>query len=85
MPYVNVYDILIIQNLSLLCLLLPLLMSWSSQLFKLEDVAMGIWIEEFKKNGQEVNYMNNDRFYSAGCESNYILAHYQNPRLLVMG
>ncbi|XP_050219302.1 hydroxyproline O-galactosyltransferase GALT3 [Mercurialis annua] len=53
------------------------------KLFKLEDVAMGIWIEEFKKSGQEVNYMSDDRFYNAGCESNYILAHYQNPRLVL--
>lgn len=50
------------------------------KLFKLEDVAMGIWIEQFKKSGQEVHYINDDRFYNAGCESNYILAHYQGPR-----
>ncbi|KAF7837668.1 hydroxyproline O-galactosyltransferase GALT3 isoform X1 [Senna tora] len=50
------------------------------KLFKLEDVAMGIWIEEFKKSGKEVHYENDERFYNAGCESNYILAHYQNPR-----
>ncbi|KAH7511278.1 hypothetical protein ACOSP7_007108 [Xanthoceras sorbifolium] len=53
------------------------------KLFKLEDVAMGIWIEQFKKSGQQVHYMSDDRFYNAGCESNYILAHYQGPRLLL--
>ncbi|KAI9196698.1 hypothetical protein LWI28_026198 [Acer negundo] len=54
------------------------------QLFKLEDVAMGIWIEQFKKkSSQEVHYMSDDRFYNAGCESNYILAHYQGPRLVL--
>ncbi|ERN03256.1 hydroxyproline O-galactosyltransferase GALT3 [Amborella trichopoda] len=52
-------------------------------LFKLEDVAMGIWIEEFKKSGQEVNYINNLQFRNAGCESDYILAHYQGPRLML--
>ncbi|CAN4095869.1 unnamed protein product [Withania somnifera] len=41
------------------------------QLFKLEDVAVGIW------------YVNDDRFYNAGCESDYILAHYQNPRMVL--
>ncbi|KAK6913634.1 Galectin, carbohydrate recognition domain [Dillenia turbinata] len=51
--------------------------------FKLEDVAMGIWIEEFKRSGSAVNYVTDDRFYNAGCESNYILAHYQGPRLLL--
>ncbi|RVX21691.1 Hydroxyproline O-galactosyltransferase GALT3 [Vitis vinifera] len=50
------------------------------QLFKLEDVAMGIWIDEFKNKDQQVNYISDERFYNTGCESNYILAHYQGPR-----
>ncbi|XP_023910680.2 LOW QUALITY PROTEIN: hydroxyproline O-galactosyltransferase GALT3 [Quercus suber] len=53
------------------------------KLFKLEDVAMGIWIEQFKKSGQEVHYINDDRFHNAGCEPNYVLAHYQGPRKLM--
>ncbi|KAH9684007.1 Hydroxyproline O-galactosyltransferase GALT3 [Citrus sinensis] len=53
------------------------------KLFKLEDVAMGIWIEQFKNTGQEVHYMSDDRFYNAGCESDYILAHYQGPRMVL--
>nr|DAD32995.1 TPA_asm: hypothetical protein HUJ06_011846 [Nelumbo nucifera] len=53
------------------------------KLFKLEDVAMGIWIEQFKKSGKEVHYVSDDRFYNAGCESNYILAHYQGPRMVL--
>lgn len=53
----------------------------SFQLFKLEDVAVGIWIDQYKKSGQHVNYINDDRFHNAGCESDYILAHYQGPRL----
>lgn len=53
------------------------------KLFKLEDVAMGIWIEQFKKHVREVQYINDDRFYNAGCEPNYILAHYQNPRMVL--
>lgn len=52
----------------------------SLQLFKLEDVAVGIWIEQFKNQGRKVEYVSDDRFYNAGCEANYILAHYQNPR-----
>ncbi|KAG7995740.1 hypothetical protein I3843_01G124300 [Carya illinoinensis] len=50
------------------------------KLFKLEDVAMGIWIEQYKKSGQEVHYINDDRFFNAGCEQDYVLAHYQGPR-----
>lgn len=51
--------------------------------FKLEDVAMGIWIEHFKNSGKEVHYISDDRFYNAGCDSEYILAHYQGPRKLL--
>lgn len=52
-------------------------------LFKLEDVAVGIWIEHFEKHGHKVEYVNDDRFFIAGCESNYVLAHYQNPRMIL--
>lgn len=44
---------------------------------------MGIWIQEYKNSGEEVNYTNDDRFHNVGCESDYILAHYQGPRLLL--
>ncbi|XP_042381444.1 hydroxyproline O-galactosyltransferase GALT3-like [Zingiber officinale] len=53
------------------------------RLFKLEDVAMGIWIQEYNRSAHEVNYVNDDRFHNDGCEPNYILAHYQMPRLLL--
>ncbi|KAI3993357.1 hypothetical protein MKX01_010100 [Papaver californicum] len=53
------------------------------KLFKLEDVAMGIWIDQFKKNGQEVHYMKDDWFKISGCEESYILAHYQNPSMVL--
>ncbi|XP_059631993.1 hydroxyproline O-galactosyltransferase GALT3 [Cornus florida] len=53
------------------------------KLFKLEDVSMGIWIDQFKNHGHKVQYISDDRFYNAGCESNYILAHYQNPRMVL--
>lgn len=49
-------------------------------LFKLEDVAVGIWVDQFKKEGHKVQYITDERFHNAGCESNYILAHYQSPR-----
>ncbi|CAM8989712.1 unnamed protein product [Rhodiola kirilowii] len=53
------------------------------QLFKLEDVAMGIWIQQFNTSGQAVYYANDERFYNAGCDVDYVLAHYQNPRLVL--
>ncbi|KAL8486075.1 hypothetical protein ACS0TY_022977 [Phlomoides rotata] len=52
-------------------------------LFKLEDVAVGIWIEQYKEKGQTVEYVNDDKFNNAGCEADYILAHYQNPRMML--
>ncbi|KAG9148689.1 hypothetical protein Leryth_013383 [Lithospermum erythrorhizon] len=52
-------------------------------LFKLEDVSVGIWIDQFKNMGHQVQYINDDRFFNAGCEQNYILAHYQNPRMVL--
>ncbi|XP_062209737.1 hydroxyproline O-galactosyltransferase GALT3-like isoform X2 [Phragmites australis] len=53
------------------------------QLFKLEDVAMGIWIQQYKQSGQQVNIVTDDRFYSEGCDADYVLAHYQTPRLMM--
>ncbi|KAL6526457.1 hypothetical protein OROGR_015547 [Orobanche gracilis] len=52
-------------------------------LFKLEDVAVGIWIEQYVKNGHKIEYVNDDRFHNSGCESDYVLAHYQNPRMML--
>ncbi|KAL0857994.1 hypothetical protein Bca101_063148 [Brassica carinata] len=53
------------------------------RLFKLEDVAMGIWIQQFNQTVKRVKYMNDKRFHNSGCESNYILVHYQTPRLVL--
>lgn len=57
------------------------MMFW--QLFKLEDVAVGIWIQQYESKGQKIEYVNDDRFNNEGCESDYILAHYQNPRMML--
>lgn len=50
------------------------------QMFKLEDVAMGIWIADLKKNGLEVKYKQEERVYNEGCKDGYVVAHYQGPR-----
>ena len=50
------------------------------QMFKLEDVAMGIWIDKMNKNGSGIKYVNEGRIYTDGCETGYVLAHYQEPR-----
>lgn len=50
------------------------------QMFKLEDVAMGIWIADMKKSGLEVHYENEGRVYNEGCKDGFVVAHYQGPR-----
>lgn len=50
------------------------------QMFKLEDVAMGIWIADIKKKGLEVKYIKEERVYNEGCKDGYVVAHYQGPR-----
>ncbi|OMO79300.1 hypothetical protein CCACVL1_13776 [Corchorus capsularis] len=49
------------------------------QMFKLEDVAMGIWISEMKREGLKVYYINEERIYTDGCKDGYAVAHYQSP------
>ncbi|KAK3128792.1 hypothetical protein QOZ80_6BG0466430 [Eleusine coracana subsp. coracana] len=50
------------------------------KMFKLEDVAMGIWINEMKKDGLDIKYENDGRILVEGCEDGYVVAHYQEPR-----
>lgn len=50
------------------------------KMFKLEDVAMGIWIAEMKKEGLEVKYEMEGRVHNEGCRDGYVVAHYQAPR-----
>ncbi|WCJ25709.1 Galactosyltransferase family protein [Euphorbia peplus] len=53
------------------------------KMFKLEDVAMGMWIEELKRENVKVNYVNEERVCSEGCNDGYIVAHYQSPRQIL--
>lgn len=53
------------------------------KVFKLEDVAMGIWIDEMKKKGLEVRYEKDERIINDGCRDGYVVAHYQGPRELL--
>ncbi|KAL5722823.1 Beta-1 [Ranunculus cassubicifolius] len=50
------------------------------KIFKLEDVAMGIWIWEMKKKGLNVRYEKEEKIYNEGCKDGYVIAHYQAPR-----
>ncbi|KAF3431471.1 hypothetical protein FNV43_RR26202 [Rhamnella rubrinervis] len=50
------------------------------KMFKLEDVAMGLWIADMKKEGLNVHYEKEERIYNEGCKDGYVVAHYQGPR-----
>ncbi|CAB4295256.1 unnamed protein product [Prunus armeniaca] len=52
----------------------------SLKMFKLEDVAMGIWIADMKKEGLNVQYVKEEKVYNEGCKDGYVVAHYQGPR-----
>ncbi|KAI3807460.1 hypothetical protein L1987_23388 [Smallanthus sonchifolius] len=48
------------------------------KLFKMEDVSMGMWVEQFNKtNG--VEYVHSLKFCQFGCIEDYYTAHYQSP------
>ncbi|KAK1383615.1 beta-1,3-galactosyltransferase GALT1 [Heracleum sosnowskyi] len=53
------------------------------KMFKLEDVAMGLWIADMRKKGLEVSFINEPRIYIEGCKDGYIVAHYQSPRQML--
>ncbi|OVA09106.1 Galectin [Macleaya cordata] len=49
------------------------------RLFKMEDVSMGMWVEQFNVS-RPVEYQHNLRFCQFGCIEDYYTAHYQSPR-----
>ncbi|XP_028801957.1 hydroxyproline O-galactosyltransferase GALT6 [Neltuma alba] len=48
-------------------------------LFKMEDVSMGMWVEQFN-NSKTVEYVHSLKFCQFGCIEDYYTAHYQSPR-----
>ncbi|MED6208085.1 Hydroxyproline O-galactosyltransferase galt2 [Stylosanthes scabra] len=53
------------------------------RLFKMEDVSMGMWVEQFNKTMAAVQYSHNWKFCQYGCMENYYTAHYQSPRQMM--
>ncbi|KAJ7953721.1 Hydroxyproline O-galactosyltransferase [Quillaja saponaria] len=49
------------------------------RLFKMEDVSMGMWVEQFN-DSRPVEYMHSLKFCQFGCIEDYYTAHYQSPR-----
>uniref|UniRef100_A0A1D1XVX2 Putative beta-1,3-galactosyltransferase 20 n=1 Tax=Anthurium amnicola TaxID=1678845 RepID=A0A1D1XVX2_9ARAE len=54
----------------------------SLRLFKMEDVSMGLWVEQFNVS-TPVQYSHNWKFCQYGCMENYFTAHYQSPRQMI--
>jgi hypothetical protein len=52
------------------------------QLFKMEDVSMGLWVEKFNAT-KPVQYSHSWNFCQYGCVFNYYTAHYQSPRQML--
>ncbi|XP_072951816.1 hydroxyproline O-galactosyltransferase GALT2-like [Typha angustifolia] len=54
----------------------------SLRMFKMEDVSMGMWVEDFNSTGN-VQYSHSWKFCQYGCMENYYTAHYQSPRQMI--
>lgn len=54
----------------------------SLRLFKMEDVSMGMWVEQFNST-KHVQYNHNWKYCQYGCMENYHTAHYQSPRQMI--
>ncbi|XP_074578395.1 hydroxyproline O-galactosyltransferase GALT2-like [Curcuma longa] len=54
----------------------------SLRLFKMEDVSMGMWVEQFNASST-VHYSHSWKFCQYGCIENYFTAHYQSPRQML--
>lgn len=52
------------------------------RLFKMEDVSMGMWVEQFNSS-KPVEYLHSLKFCQFGCIEDYYTAHYQSPRQML--
>ncbi|XP_020592209.1 hydroxyproline O-galactosyltransferase GALT6-like [Phalaenopsis equestris] len=52
------------------------------RLFKMEDVSMGMWVEQFN-GSRPVEYVHSVKFCQFGCIDDYLTAHYQSPRQMM--
>ncbi|CAN8264629.1 unnamed protein product [Cochlearia groenlandica] len=53
------------------------------RMFKMEDVSVGMWVEQFNNGTKQVDYIHSLRFCQYGCVENYLTAHYQSPRQMI--
>ncbi|KAK7246921.1 hypothetical protein RIF29_41792 [Crotalaria pallida] len=55
----------------------------SLRLFKMEDVSMGMWVEQYNNTVAAVQYSHSWKFCQYGCIEGYFTAHYQSPRQMI--
>lgn len=53
------------------------------RLFKMEDVSMGMWVEQYNSSVVPVQYSHSWKFCQHGCVQDYYTAHYQSPRQMI--
>ncbi|KAL6983562.1 Hydroxyproline O-galactosyltransferase galt6 [Sarracenia purpurea var. burkii] len=53
------------------------------RLFKMEDVSMGMWVEQFNNSIMPVDYLHSGKFCQFGCIADYYTAHYQSPKQMI--
>lgn len=49
----------------------------------MEDVSVGMWVEQFNNSVKPVDYEHSINFCQFGCIENYLTAHYQSPRQMI--
>ncbi|OIW15263.1 hypothetical protein TanjilG_16513 [Lupinus angustifolius] len=54
-----------------------------SRLFKMEDVSMGMWVEQYNNTLSAVRYSHSWKFCQYGCIEGYYTAHYQSPKQMI--
>ncbi|CAH8353986.1 unnamed protein product [Eruca vesicaria subsp. sativa] len=53
------------------------------RMFKMEDVSVGMWVEQFNNWTKPVDYIHSLKFCQFGCIENHLTAHYQSPRQMI--
>jgi hypothetical protein len=76
----GIFLIILLQQLWVFLILEKLV--FFLQLFKMEDVSVGLWVGQYGRE-KHVQYENSARFSQAGCVSDYLTAHYQSPRQMM--
>lgn len=54
----------------------------SLKLFKMEDVSMGMWVQQFNSS-TNVKYYHSWKFCQYGCVPGYHTSHYQSPKQMM--